>query len=168
MCRPRSHLASRRRNFLTERSCKSTSAATGSSSPGAYFPTLTGKGNPLGGNSKLLSPRRATAANSESRDRSGTAPAALRQRLSPFSSFFLSFFLGEISWASPSPPIERVALGRRAPAAGLCARPSSRQGPDFLEIYFRSGCGGQPKNRPRRPKRPGLLPPLFLCSTPER
>ena len=79
--------------------------------------------------------------------------------------FTLSFSLSRgISGASPSPPIERVARGRRAPAAGLCARPGSRLGPYFVGFYCRSGRGGRPEIGPRR----SVASPFFVQHAGER
>ena len=76
---------------------------------------------------------------------------------------FLPFFLGDF-WASPSPPNVRVARGEGQPPRASARGPARGGGQIFVEIYFRSGCGGQPESGPRRPKRPGPLPPFFCAA----
>ena len=125
------------------------------SSPGAFFPTLSGEGNPLRYiGATLKSPRRATAAICESQKVQGRRHCARALILL----FSLSFCLGEFLGPALLLPNERVARRRRAPAAGLCARPGRQLGPDFLGLYCRSGRGGRPEIGPRG----SVASPFFL------
>ncbi len=105
------------------------------------------------------------ASHSESRD---CYARPLRSGAYHLLSFSLFSFSGNF-WARPSPPFERVARGRRAPAAGLCARPSSRRGPHFPRNFnLVEVAGGNPKLDLNGLRGQVRCRPPFLCSTPER
>ena len=87
-----------------------------------------------------------------------------RALASLFFSLSLSFCLGEFPGPALLLPNERVARRRRAPAAGLCARPGRQLGPDFLGLYCRSGRGGRPEIGPRG----SVASPFFVQHAGER
>ena len=93
----------------------------GSSSPGAYFPTLPGKGNPLRGNSKVPLPLPTAGEQRELKGLlgRGTAPVpghCARILASPLLS--LSFFLGGHYLGQPFPPNRAGGSGEKGTSRG--------------------------------------------------
>ena len=155
--RHRIHLASRRLNCGTFRSSKSDVVGARQAIPLALLPHASRRGNPpqvhQGGDP--YGPPLPIAGRASARARGllgrGIAPEPGHcARFLVLSSLFFSF-LGRISGPALLPPIERVARGRRAPAAGLCARPGSRLGPNFRRVLIVvEVAGGDPKSGPRQ------------------